>query len=266
MTDVDADRAARYIESPSAEAAAAAVEAAIERDRVVTLVGACESDGGGDGLPLGHRYVLVKPDGSIVVHGRTGAGPIRASAGEGGLTVAAEDGALEVAPPGDPSRGLVRFRRIDLLVGAAVEPTTGTAGESDDATTRDRSEGRPTTTGARERDGGGAHEAIGARLLAEPDVLEAGFRPLATERETPAGSVDLYGRDSEGRAVVVEIKAHRAGPGAVGQLDRYVAALQRDLHADAEVRGILVAPSATERTRRLLEERGYSFRAISADV
>ena len=43
------------------------------------------------------------------------------------------------------------------------------------------------------------------------------------------------------------------------QLDRYVEALERDLHADAEVRGVLVAPSVTERAERLLAERGLEF-------
>ena len=46
---------------------------------------------------------------------------------------------------------------------------------------------------------------------------------------------------------------------AVGQLNRYVEALERDLHADAEVRGVLVAPSVTGRARALLAERGLEF-------
>jgi hypothetical protein len=45
----------------------------------------------------------------------------------------------------------------------------------------------------------------------------------------------------------------------VGQLSRYVAALERDLHADTEVRGVLAAPSVTDRARRLLREEGLEF-------
>ncbi|PSQ33190.1 endonuclease NucS, partial [Halobacteriales archaeon SW_12_69_24] len=47
-----------------------------------------------------------------------------------------------------------------------------------------------------------------------------------------------------------------------GQLGRYVDALERDLHAEAEVRGILVAPSVTDRARRMLAERGLEFVAL----
>ena len=62
---------------------------------------------------------------------------------------------------------------------------------------------------------------------------------------------------------VLELKRRRVGPDAVGQLNRYVEALERDLHADAEVRGVLVAPSVTERAERLLAERGLEFVSLT---
>ncbi|MFB6142639.1 MAG: endonuclease NucS domain-containing protein, partial [Halorientalis sp.] len=105
----------------------------------------------------------------------------------------------------------------------------------------------------------GTEADLTERLLADPDRLEPGFRPLATERETPVGAVDIYGEDAEGRRVVVEVKRRRAGPDAVGQLRRYVAALRRDLHAETELRGVLVAPSATDRARELLAAEGLEF-------
>jgi len=78
-------------------------------------------------------------------------------------------------------------------------------------------------------------------------------------RATPAGAVDIYGGDADGRTVVVELKQRRVGPDAVGQVDRYVGALERDLHDDTEIRGILVAPSITDRARELLAEKGMEF-------
>jgi hypothetical protein len=93
--------------------------------------------------------------------------------------------------------------------------------------------------------------------------VESGFRPLATERETSAGAVDVYGEDREGRTVVLELKRRRVGPDAVGQLVRYVEALRRELHTDAEVRGVLVAPSVTDRARELLGEEGLEFVSLT---
>jgi RecB family endonuclease NucS len=59
------------------------------------------------------------------------------------------------------------------------------------------------------------------------------------------------------------LKRRRVGPDAVSQLSRYVRALERDLHADAELRGLLVAPSVTERAEALLAEEGLEFVSLT---
>ena len=56
----------------------------------------------------------------------------------------------------------------------------------------------------------------------------------------------------EGTPTILELKRRRVGPDAVSQLKRYVDALSRDLAAGRTVRGILVAPSLTDRAERLL--------------
>ena len=246
---VGQDGEVRGVERPSAAEAASIVEAALVSGRLVSLVGEVEVHAPDTGhVSRGVRHVLLKPDGSVVVHGQHGTTPDVALPGGAEPEVTAVDGTLGIAVGEEGARGRLRFERVDHVVTARVGSTSSDSGSGD-----------------RSVEGSDGHEALRERLLAEPERLEPGFRPLATERETSAGSVDVFGRDDAGRAVVVEIKAHRAGPAAVGQLDRYVSALVRDLHADAEVRGVLVAPSATDRTRRLLEERGFTFRAMSPD-
>jgi RecB family endonuclease NucS len=108
----------------------------------------------------------------------------------------------------------------------------------------------------------GTEADLRERVLTEPELIEDGFEPRATERETSAGAVDIYGEDGDDNAVVVELKRRRVGPDAVGQLTRYVDALERDLHAEVGVRGILVAPSVTDRARKLLAERGLEFVSV----
>lgn len=228
---------------PTPTAAVEAIEEHLSGGTAVAIIGECLLQGGGAsagdlGTPA-VRHVLVKPDGAVVVHGGTGVAPARAIAAGDDFSASA-DGEMLRIQAGDPA--MIDVSRVDFLAGAMLDDAPGEGG--DDV-------------------GSGAHASLRDRLLAEPDLVEPGFRPLSTERETSAGPVDVYGRDADGRAVVVEVKAHRAGPGAVGQLDRYVDALGSDLHAQAEVRGVLVAPSATARTRTLLEERGYAFRPVS---
>jgi len=245
---VDAAEDVTVVERPTPGVAADAIEVGIERGRVVTLVGRCvvrtDQDGAVEDAGHGDRHVFVKPDGSLVVHAGSGVEPLHRVGGGDGPDVAVVDGRLRIGGGEGHKRARIEFERVELLARFRLGESPGS--------------GRPAQV-----DAPTGHESLRQRLLESPDIVEPGFRALSTERETAAGPIDVFGRDAEGRAVVVEVKAHRAGPAAVGQLDRYVEALGRDLHADAEVRGVLVAPSATERTRTLLAERGHAFRALS---
>jgi RecB family endonuclease NucS len=133
----------------------------------------------------------------------------------------------------------------------------------------------------------GSEADLREAVLAEPTLVADWFEPTATERETDAGPVDVFGRDGRGRPVVVELKRRRVGPDAVGQLRRYVDAVRReegvapvaeatdratDASVDAEddgvpaVRGVLVAPSVTDRAATLLDQHGFSHVALGPDA
>lgn len=237
----------RTLADPDLDAAATFASEAAGDGLAVSLVGACTAAFSGRTerrLPGGVRQLLWKPDGTLLVHGETGRDPDAWASG-GTVAVAVErasghasDDHLVVESDGGAADALrVRF--------SAVHAATAFDPASADATVS------------------GTEADLKERVLADPDLVEPGFRPLATERETPAGRVDVYGRDADGNVVAVELKNVRAGPSAASQLERYVTALRRDLHADATVRGILVAPGVTEKTRRLLAESGLTFSDVS---
>jgi RecB family endonuclease NucS len=179
---------------------------------------------------------VLKPDGTALVHTDEGQQPVNWQPPGCSHDAAVEDGQLVVeSERATPEELLaVCFERVDHAVAYdGSDP-------SDLALT-------------------GTEADLCERVLDDPALIESGFEPRSTERETPAGAVDIYGEDADGTAVVVELKRRRVGPDAVGQLTRYVDALERDLHAGREVRGILVATSVTDRARRLLAERGLEF-------
>jgi RecB family endonuclease NucS len=218
----------------------------------VSLVGPCEAAFSGRAhrdLAAGVRQLLWKPDDTLLVHGAGGRDP-EAWASGGPVTVDVRTGdddgddaddALVVACDGGSAADALRVRFGAVHAATAFDPAGADA----------------TTVSGTEAD-------LKERVLADPDLVEPGFRPLATERETPAGRVDVYGRDADGSVVAVELKNVRAGPSAASQLERYVTALRRDLHADADVRGVLAAPAVTEKTRRLLAENSaLAFSRVS---
>jgi endonuclease len=100
---------------------------------------------------------------------------------------------------------------------------------------------------------------MGDQIFKDPELIEKGFRPTSREYHTPQGFIDILGKDSDGKLTILELKSRKAGPNAVKQLRRYV-----DCFTDHKepVRGILVAPSATEDALELLEEQGMEFKAL----
>ncbi len=230
---------------PGVETARAFLADALARESLVTVFGRCtvEYDGrAASTLGPGDRHLMVKPDGSVLVHTEEGQQPVNwqppgctheISVGEGHLRLRSER-----TTPSEEL--LVEFESVGHV--AAFDA---------------RDEGTFALSGT-EAD-------LRERILEDPNLVEPGFTPLATERDTAAGAVDVYGEDERGRVVVLELKRRRVGPDAVGQLTRYVEALRRELHADTEVRGILVSPSVTDRARRLLAEQGLEFVALGPE-
>lgn len=229
---------------PTMERALAFVEAAFASDRYVTLVGTCRVVATADTdreHPVARRHVTCKPDGTVLVHGPTGHRPIHPQPDGDRVSVRRneETGALvvEAGPERGDDRLVVAFDAVSLVVAADVE-------DADAA------------------DPAGTEADLKSLVLADPERVEPGLRPLATERKTAAGPVDVYAEAADGQPVVLELKRDRAGPAAVSQLARYVDALGRDLHAEATPRGVLVAPSVTPRARELLAENGLEFAAV----
>jgi len=209
---------------------------------LVTVVGCCtvEYDGrAASSLGSGERHVMLKPDGSALVHTDEGQQPVNWQPPDCDHDTTVEDGQLVVESHRETPEERLAVRFESVLHA-----------------------GRYPLTDEKELSLAGTEEDLRERILEEPALVEEGFAPLATERDTPAGAVDVFGEDADDRTVVVELKRRRAGPDAVGQLGRYVDALQRELHVETEVRGVLVAPSVTDRARRLLAERGLEFVAV----
>jgi hypothetical protein len=99
------------------------------------------------------------------------------------------------------------------------------------------------------------------RLLAEHlDTLEEGMTLIRREYPTPVGPVDLLCRDAGGATVAVEVK-RRGEIDGVEQLTRYLEFLNRDDRL-APVRGLLAAQIVKPQARTLAEDRGIGWREV----
>jgi endonuclease len=98
-------------------------------------------------------------------------------------------------------------------------------------------------------------------LAAQVEILGQGWRLVRREFPTPIGPVDLMCRDSAGVSVAVEVK-RRGEIDGVEQLTRYLDLLNRDPLL-APVHGIFAAQEIKPQARVLAEDRG--IRCITLD-
>ena len=201
----------------------------VDSEAMVTVIGRCtvEYEGRASShLGLGDRLVILKPDGSLLVHQDTQRTPVNwqppGCVHNASLEVseAEEDSGTETSRLHVRSVRRTPSEMIDIRFTEVFQLSVFELVDE------------------HELELAGSEEDLRQQILTDPATLEDGFTPLATERATPAGAVDIYGEDKEGTPTVVELKRRRVGPDAVSQLKRYVDALERDLPAEQPVQGV----------------------------
>jgi RecB family endonuclease NucS len=234
------------VSGPAPEDALELLEEGFEEDVMLTLVGECEVEYEGRAssyLPAGERLVILKPDGTLLVHRTEQRTPVNWQPPGCTHTARTEDDRLIVhSTRSTPNEQVtITFETVLQLSILDLDDAPDLALE-------------------------GSEEDLRQHILSDPDSLEEGFVAQMTERETAAGAVDIYGKDADGVPTAVELKRRRVGPDAVGQLNRYVDALDRELPVKRSTRGILVAPSVTDRAERLLAEKDLELVALGPEM
>ena len=108
-------------------------------------------------------------------------------------------------------------------------------------------------------------EAHLQKLLAEQiDLLGEGHTLVRREYMTAIGPVDILARDAQGRAVAVELK-RRGDIDGVEQLTRYLELMNRDPHL-APVQGVFAAQEIKPQARTLAQDRGIRCVVLDYDA
>jgi RecB family endonuclease NucS len=197
-------------------------------------------------LPLATRLLMVKADGSVLVHSDGGsykplnwmAPPCRMAEVEAEEAEAAE---------GVTAVWLVRHaKREDTLrirLHEVLEDSSHELG-IDPGLVKD-----------------GVESQLQHLLAEHIHTLGAGYRLLRREYPTAIGPVDILCRDAEGTTVAVEIK-RRGDIDGVEQLSRYLELLNRDPHLTPVI-GVLAAQVIRPQARTLARDRG--IRCVTLD-
>jgi RecB family endonuclease NucS len=189
-------------------------------------------------LPMALRLLMVKADGSFMVHADSGG--FKPSNWMTAPTVIEEEG-------DPPVRIVVRKRagatedRLEIEIEEVVSDVSHDMGP-------------PAQAAALEKDG--VERDLQEALADAPQFCGEGFRLVRREWPTDIGPVDLMCRDGEDAWIAVEIK--RIGTiDAVEQLSRYLERIRCD-PAMSSCRGILAAQAIKPQARVLAEARGLA--------
>jgi RecB family endonuclease NucS len=226
--------------SPTIAEAEKTIGEAISQRKTLLVIGNCWVHYLGRAsskLEPGERILIIKEDGSLLVHRSVGYEPVNWQPPGCIFHTQAKGNVLEIrAVRQKPSESVrVFFDKIRLISALSLVDS----GEF--------------SLYASEED---MHKAI----LLKPSLLEEGFKPISYEKKVEPGFVDVYGVDKNGKLVVVEVKRRTAGKEAAFQLAKYIDAIKSK--ADREIRGILVAPNIAKNVQRLLVTLGLEFKAL----
>jgi RecB family endonuclease NucS len=214
-------------------------------------------------LPLAVRLILIKADGSVLIHSDTGTKALNWMPAGSRMTVAEasepdlHDGPSEpldwISPPcrliEKPGQWTVTNKTGEILTISIEEIVSDTSHDlgTDPGLIKD-----------------GVESQLQQKLAEQLGVLGEGWRLIRREYPTAIGPVDLMCRDGEGVSVAVEIK-RRGEIDGVEQLTRYLELLNRDPLL-APVRGVFAAQEIRPQARVLAEDRGIRCVILDYDA
>ncbi|MEM4021434.1 MAG: endonuclease NucS, partial [Nitrososphaerota archaeon] len=147
-------------------------------------------------LGEGERLLLIKQDGSVLVHRPTGYEPVNWQPPGSLISVIVKDGVLVIEARRLSPEEILRVvvKKVYSIESHKLEDSADFAMHA-------------------------TEEEMKRAILLEPSLIEEGFKPIEDERRAGrAGFVDIFGVDSSGNLVVVEIKRRNATSEDVRQL------------------------------------------------
>lgn len=226
--------------TPEITEAEETVKGALSQHKTLIVVGNCWVRYLGRAkskLEPGERILIIKEDGSLLVHRSVGYEPVNWQPPGCIFHVQARENVLEIhAVRQKPAESVKVFFDSIQLVSAISLVDSG------------------------EFSLYASEEDMQKAILTEPSLLEEGFQIISYEKKVEPGFVDVYGVDNDGRFVVVEIKRKTAGKNAAIQLAKYIDAVKG--RTSREVRGVLVAPNIAKDMQRMLTTLGLEFKAL----
>lgn len=225
--------------NPTLEETEAIISEATSRKAFTILVADCRVDYKGRSsskMSWGERTVMLKPDGSVLIHRKTGADATNWQPPGCYITLSKHGGELTIRVDRRNPRETLTITCREVIFASAF-----------------------TLTDEASFDMLLAEQDLYHVLISNPDMIEQGFRVSSQQKDMKMGKADITGYDREGRYTVVEVKRVPADTDAVKQLYKYISEMRG---TSPDVRGILLAPSIRPAAKKLLISLSIDYRPI----
>lgn len=225
------------LRTPTHQKARKFLKNALGENKTILIVGNCAVDyqgRAGSILPEGERVIIIKPDGTLLVHQKEKREPVNWNPPGCEAKPQIEDEKLKIISKRSSPKEVLLVEFQDVKFTAAFE-------------LEDEEELQLV----------GTEEDLVRSVVQNPELIEEGFKVKEKNKKIKTGEVDLYGEDSEDNGVIIEFKRGKATSSAVWQLGRYVNELEKKL--EKEIRGIVAAPNITSGAKRILDEQNLEF-------
>jgi len=230
---------AAYMIQPTLEEACNLLKEGLSKKRFIIAAGLCRVEYTGRAsskLDWGERVLLIKPDGSLLLHRARGFEAVNWQPPGSILTVKLEGDHLTIRSYRREHQETLNIVFKEFMLVAHLHLV-------DEA----------------EFEMHLAEEEMYEAIASNPDLLEPGFRILSQQRRLEAGVVDFTGYDSQGHYTVIEVKRRVVDTRAVKQAYKYFREFKEK---GAAVRGIIAAPSISVGALRLANTLGLEFKKI----
>jgi len=233
-------------ESPSLDETADVLAEHVGAVSIVSLFAECEVEyegrnGAESYLAPGDRHIIAKQDGALKVDRASGVDPVNWQRSGATFSVKhdEEESVALMARHPSPTEivtiHLLDVHRISVDAGVQDGKALQLNGTEDDI-----------------------HDYIADT----PEDVESGLRIVEHERETPDGVMDFWARDRNGDPMIIEVKRRQATHENVQQLHRYVT---RFRDTNPNIRGVLVAPSISDRADTVRQELDLEFTELTPE-
>lgn len=224
------------IQDPNFKEAEEILSEYLSRPYTLQIIGLCYVNYQGRAkskLDRGERIVIKKQDSALLVHGPENYQPKnwQPEVDSWDVEVEGDELVLKATRTNPDELVEIRFEEIDMVY-------TDKMVDKSDLKIR-------------------GHEVdIHESIEENPELVEDGLKVVEREKETPAGFIDVFARDSNNNYVVIEVKRN-PDYNTVLQLQRYVDEIEDEF--SGKIRGILLAPKITDKVLDYLEERDLEF-------